>query len=96
MSYLDFTLLFLVNYSIGVGIWSFARGRLVWYDPLFIVLTYLSLSVLSKNITSSHILSEVIAIILTLSLYTRIFLPITYPIKKKVTHEPANDTTVDK
>lgn len=90
----DFILMFAVNYGIGVGVWSFMSKRLIWYDPLFIVIVHLSLYVTASIFIKSPVWRELLSIVLTIFLYVRVFLPITYPIKR-VTHEPINNKTND-
>lgn len=90
MTYFDFSMVFVVNYGIGVGLWSAFRRKLIWYDPLFIVLVQMCSKTIISHFIPNTPWGDILSIILTIYLYSKVFLPITYPIKR-VTHESINN-----
>lgn len=86
MTYLDLFLYTLINFFIGIGIWSFFSKKFCWYDPLFLSVVYHITKVLCTVYVHDKGLGNLLSIPLTILLYVKVFIPITYP-KKEAAHE---------
>lgn len=89
----DFIIKLGVKLIIAIALYSALEHRFSWYHPLFIVVILDTTSIILRSSMENKVLPEVLSILITLVLYNKVFIPITYPKKDKSNehHEPESD-----
>lgn len=90
---IDFIIKFIFKLIFAIAIWSVLVHKFSWYHPLFLTVILDTTSIILRSNMQDKVLPEIISILITVTLYHKVFLPITYPkrIKSNEHHKPESD-----